>query len=506
MDIDLTKNKIDNNLTNNSANNLKNNSTDNSINILRGYKKFHLIGIGGAGMSAIAFILKGLGAEVKGSDLKRSRYTNLLVNENIEVYIGHDDSNVGNADAVIYSTAINDNNVELVQAKKRGIPVFTRGEVLSWILNNKKGIAVTGTHGKTTTTSMIALILNGLKLDPIVLIGGELNELGSNARYGNGEFLVAEACESDGTFLSYKPYVSVITNIEDDHLDYWKTLKNLKENFLSFLKNTKNDGFIVINGDDKDYIGTKSLENLKKEINRKIITFGLESYNTVSAKDIKLFNFSSSYKLLIKDDLKNDIENFENDKLLEADVKLNVPGMHNVLNSLAAFSVIYGLGLDIKEAVKLLEFFTGAKRRFEKRGEKKGALIFDDYAHHPTEVKATLQTALMEKKNGRIITVFQPHRYTRLLNLHEKFSLCFDNCDILVVSDIFGSDEKPIPGVTGKLLIDSLIENGFKNRLVYIPKLLDIKDFLLENIKENDIVLIMGAGDITQVSEELLKS
>ncbi len=467
------------------------------MEILNGHKKFYLIGIGGAGMSAIALILKGFGALVIGSDLKESRYTNLLENENIKVYIGHDKNHLeDDIDAVVYSSAIDSSNVELAEAKKRKIPTYSRGEILSWILNIKKGIAITGTHGKTTTTSMISLILNKLNLDPIILIGGELNELGSNARFGNGEYIVAEACESDGTFLKYRPFVGVITNIEDDHLDYWKSFANLKESFLNFLKNIKKDGFAVIDGDknkldNNNLFGLESIYSLEKIIGKKVITFGLESHNIVSATNIKLKNFCSTYTLLIENKRFN--------------VKLNVPGIHNIKNSLATFAVIYGLGLNIEKSAEIIEFFTGAKRRFEKRGEKKGALFFDDYAHHPTEIQFTLKAAELEKKDGRIITVFQPHRYTRLLNLYEKFSKSFDNCDILIVSDVFGSGEKPIAGITGKLLIDSLIENGFKNRLVYIPKISDIKDFLINNIKNGDIVLIMGAGDITRVTEDVLK-
>lgn len=473
------------------------------IDILNRYKKFFLIGIGGAGMSAIALILKGMGAEVRGSDLKESRYTNLLAREGITVFIGHDSKNIKDADAIVYSTAIDDRNEELVEARKRNIPVYTRGELLSWILNSRKGIAVTGTHGKTTTTSMISLILAGLELDPIIIIGGELNELGSNARYGKGDFIVAEACESDGTFLNFRPYVGVITNIEDDHLDYWKNFESLRESFQTFLKNIKYGGFAAVYGDD-EILG--DINRLSKSINRKIITYGLKSHNIVSARNIKLSNFTLTYTLIINDKQDEDFNDSGHENLEKYDIKLNVPGIHNVKNSLAAFAVCFGLGLDIARSANVIEFFTGAKRRFEKRGEKNGALIFDDYAHHPTEVKATLETALSEKKNGRIITVFQPHRYTRMLNLCEKFSNSFDNSDILVVADIFGSNEKPIPGITGKLLVDSLIENGFKKRLVYIPKISDIRDFLINNIKKDDIVLIMGAGDITRVTEDVLRT
>jgi UDP-N-acetylmuramate--alanine ligase len=456
---------------------------------LKKYKKYFLIGIGGAGMSAIAKVLKGLGHDVCGSDLKSSRYTSLLKNEGIEVFTGHDAANVRDTDAVIYSAAIPDDNVELKYAVSANIPVITRGEVLSWILNSKKGIAVTGTHGKTTTTSMISLILRGLDLDPTIIIGGELNELGSNARFGNGDYVIAEACESDGTFLMYRPYAAVITNIEEDHMDYWKDFDTLKKSFNDFLDNIRDGGFAVINGDEE----TASL--LEDKANLKSITFGLSENNDVSAKEIILSNYTSSFKLAIKD----------KERIKEFEVKLNVAGLHNIKNSLAAFAVCYGLSLDISKAAKTLEFFTGAKRRFEKRGEKKGAVIFDDYAHHPTEVKATLEAAAIDKR-GRIIAVFQPHRYSRLLKLHEEFSRSFDGCDVLIITDVFGSDEVPIPGISGKLLVDSLIGNGFKNKIAYIPLVGDVSCYLNSNLKKDDAVLIMGAGDITRVTDDLLKS
>jgi UDP-N-acetylmuramate--alanine ligase len=473
-----------------------------SNNDLDKYRRFYLIGIGGAGMSAIATVLAGMGFYVEGSDLKRSRYTLLLEEKGINVHIGHDRKNISDIDAVIYSAAISPDNVELSLARKKNIPVFTRGEILSWILNNNKGIAVTGTHGKTTTTSMIALILRGLELDPTIMIGGELNELGTNARFGKGEYVIAEACESDGTFLLYRPFIGVITNIEEDHMDYWKDFSQLKDSFGCFIKNIRNDGFVVINGDEPELMFMKTLTE------REVITFGIEKHNDIYAENVNLSNYSSSFELVFNrvKNAKGRVKASGPSKrdLIKIPVRLIVPGIHNVKNSLAALAVCWGLGLDIKKCVQIMQYFTGAKRRFEKRGEKKGAVIFDDYAHHPTEVRVTLETALLEKK-GRIITVFQPHRYSRLSTLHDRFKDCFSNTDILIITDVFASDERPIPGVTGKLLVDSLLDEGFPKKVVYIPNLVDVNDFLDSIIKKDDIVLIMGAGDITRVSEELLK-
>jgi len=456
---------------------------------LQQYKKFYLIGIGGAGMSAIAIVLNGMGYHVSGSDIKESRYTNLLKNEGLLVNIGHDRKNVEGWDAVIFSTAISKDNPELIAASESKIPIFSRGDILAWILNGKKGIAVTGTHGKTTTTSMVSLILRGLELDPTIIIGGELNELGSNARFGNSNYIIAEACESDGTFLKYQPFVGVVTNIEEDHMDYWKDFELLKNSFYKFINNIKKGGFAVINGDEI------RLADVLEHTEKKVITFGIGFKNDLRAENVKLLNFASSYDLVFK----------SSGSLNKLAVKLNVPGHHNIKNSLAALSVCFGLGLDMKKAINILQYFTGVKRRFEKRGEKSGAAIFDDYAHHPTEVKATLESAALEKKE-RIITVFQPHRYTRLAILHDRFSHSFTCTDILVITDVFGSDEQPIPGVTGKLLVDSLIEEGFNKKIAYIPKLTDVKDYLDANIRKGDIVLLMGAGDITRVTDDLLKN
>ena len=458
-------------------------------NCFKDYKSYFLVGTGGAGMSAIAIVLKGMGYKVSGSDIKESRYVNLLRNEGIKIYIGHRKENIVGFDAVVYSTAIPRDNIEILAAKEKNIPIFSRSDILASILNSRKAIAVTGTHGKTTTTSMISLIFRGLDLDPTIIIGGELNELGSNARFGEGDYVIAEACESDGSFLKYKPFVGVITNIEEDHLDYYKSFENLSRSFIKFVENTKTGGLVVINGDEvklNDIIGRKD---------RKIICYGIGKKNDIYAENIKIFNFTSSYSLIIK----------KGNKKKKIDVKLNVPGIYNIKNSLAALAVCYGMEMNMEKAVEILKFFTGIKRRFEKRGEKNGALIFDDYAHHPTEIKVTLEAANAEKRD-RIITIFQPHRYTRLQNLYNKFNDCFNNSDIVVITDVYGAGEQPLPGITGKLLLNNLIDGGFKNRIVYIPRLQDICKYLELNMRENDIVLLMGAGDITRVTEELLKN
>lgn len=456
---------------------------------LKKIKRYFLVGIGGAGMSAIAMVLNGMGLEVSGSDMKESRYTSVLKNEGIKIYIGHSKKNIKDSDAIIYSTAIPESNLEIKAAKEKKIPMFSRSDILAWILNSSNGIAISGTHGKTTTTSMISLIFRGLGLDPIIMVGGELNELGSNARYGKGDYVIAEACESDGSFLKYKPSVSVVTNIEGDHFDFYKDIDEIKQSFAKFIENTKPEGLVVLNGDEI------CLHDLLRTEGKQIIYYGISNKNHIYAENIKFSNFTSSYDLVVR----------TNRKLRKIKVKLNVPGIHNIKNSLASFAVCYGMNMDLQKAAGILKFFTGVKRRFEKRGEKKGAVIFDDYAHHPSEVKATLEAAA-EKRNRRIITVFQPHRYSRLANLKSKFNRCFNLSDLLIITDVYSSGEQPIPGITGKILVDNIIDSGFKNKIVYIPKLQDITEYLELNMKKNDMVLLMGAGDITRVTEEILKS
>jgi UDP-N-acetylmuramate--alanine ligase len=463
------------------------------------YTNYFLIGIGGAGMSAIALVLKGMGYKVSGSDIKESHYTTSLKKEGIKIYMGHDAANVADADIVVYSAAINENNIEIQEAKSKKIPVCSRADILSWILNKRKGIAIAGTHGKTTTTSMVSMILRGLDMDPTIIVGGELNELGSNAIYGKSDFVIAEACESDGSFLKYNPFISVVTNIEEDHFDYYKDMDELEKSFFEFISNTKEEGWIIINGDEID---RSRIDDMGKN---NIITFGLDKGNDITASNIKYSNLGSCYDLNIRHDRgKNKNGNLGSSNMETFAVHLNVPGLHNIKNSLAAFCVCYAVGIDPVKAAEILKYFTGVKRRFEKRGEKGGAIVFDDYAHHPSEVRVTLEAAL-EEKMERIITVFQPHRYSRLEHLKNEFSLCFNGADILIVTEVYGSGEQPIPGINGKVLLDSLIENGYPGKIVYIPGLSDITEYLNNKMRQGDIVLLMGAGDITRVSDELFR-
>jgi len=436
-------------------------------------------------MSAIALVLRGMGYDVRGSDIKDSRYTAMLRKEGIQVYIGHKGKSIQGSDAVVYSTAIPAGNPELAQAKARKIPCFSRSDVLSWIINMKKGIAIAGTHGKTTTTSMISMMLRGLDLDPTIVVGGELNELGSNAINGSSEYVVAEACESDGSFLKYRPYMGIVTNIEEDHFDHYTDMAEIRESFTRFMANIKKGGCLIINGDETDPADIPARKDLK------VLTFGIARDNDIYASCIRYCGLGSEYTLNTG---KNVIQ-----------VRLNVPGLHNIKNSLAAFAACSALGADLEKAAGIILGFTGVKRRFDKRGEKGGAMVFDDYAHHPSEVKATLEAASNNKKEGRIVAVFQPHRYSRLAHLGKEFGSSFHNSDILVITDVYGAGEQPVPGVNGKMLVDSVIENDYRNRIAYIPRLSDIPAYLDSQLRQGDILLLMGAGDITRVTDELFK-
>ena len=450
------------------------------------YRKYFLVGIGGAGMSAIALVLAGMGYDVRGSDMKDSRYTLLLRKEGIPVIIGHCGENVKDSQAVIYSAAIPADNPELIRAGKAGIPVFSRSDILSWIINLKQGIAVAGTHGKTTTTSMISMVFRGLGLDPTIVVGGELNELGSNAKSGNSQYVVAEACESDGSFLKYRPFIGIITNIEPDHFDHYSSMDQLKESFTRFMLNIKKGGWLLINGDETDPGSIPRRDDLN------IITFGLSAGNDISASDIGYRGLGSSYTL-----------DYGNSSLR---INLNVPGLHNIKNSMAALAACRALDQDMEKAAHILEGFTGVKRRFERRGQIRGAEVFDDYAHHPSEIKATLEAAFTGKGEGRVIAVFQPHRYSRLAHLSREFGGAFQKSDILVITDVYGAGEQPLPGINGKALVDSILDNDFSSKIAYIPRLSDISGYIDSQIRSGDMLLLMGAGDITRVTDELFKN
>ena len=443
--------------------------------------KIHMIGIGGAGMSGIAEVLKSRGHAVTGSDLKESPYTRRLRDAGITVYIGHAAEQVGDADQVVISTAIPKTNPELLEARRRSIPVVPRAAALASILEGARSIAVAGTHGKTTTTSMTAHALKALGEDPTALIGGELNDIGSNVAFGRTDLVVTEADESDRSLLQLRPQAAIVTNVEFDHPDFYASLDDVVDTFLKFVASLPADGHLVACADDP------SCPQLVAEAPCPATTYGITAGN-LRAEILT----PNSYAL------------FE-DGARHGTVELGVYGRHNVLNSLAAAGIARWLGHDAYHAARTLKDFGGVRRRFQLKGERSEVRVVDDYAHHPTELSATLEAARATMPpGGRVLAVFQPHRYSRTRKLYREFGEAFAAADAVLVNEVYGAGEMPQPGVNGKLIVDALCETPNHPEVYYIPQQDDIPWVLRDVSERGDVVLTLGAGDISRVGEELL--
>lgn len=434
-------------------------------------------------MSGLARIFLKKGYKVSGSDIKESRMTLFLREEGADICIGHDAANVNGADMVVVSSAILGSNPELKAAEAKGIPILPRAEMLARLTEGKTTITVAGTHGKTTTTSMIAKVLSESGLDPTFIIGGELNDIGSNAIYGEGEYLVAEADESDGSLLYLHPQYAVVTNIEADHLDYFGTYENVLKIFRQFLAQRDESGESFICGDDEN------LKKLARETGRSSVTFGLAPDNKIHARNVRLKRLSSFFEV------------YDGNVKL-GNVTLNVPGEHNVRNALGTFAVAKHIGLEPGRIVESLEKFPGVQRRFQVIGRINQIDIVDDYAHHPTEVAATLKAA-SDGAWDRVIAVFQPHRFSRTKYFHHQFGAAFAYADEVVITEVYGAGEKPIPGISGKLIVDATLEASEAKKVVYLPHKSDIKPYLAANTRPGDLVIFMGAGDIGAIGSEL---
>ena len=450
-------------------------------------KNIHLIGIGGCGVGAVGKILLEMGYKVSGSDIKENANTMRLKEMGAHLFFGHEASNVREADIVVYSSAISKDNPEILEAAARQIQIIPRAEMLSWIMaQSKVSIAVAGTHGKTTTTSMVSLVFDRTGQNPTFLIGGENNDVGGNARMGKGHYSIAEADESDGSFLLLKPKIEVITNIEADHLDYYSGIDMIFKSFLDFTDLLPDTGTLIICGDSEN--NRKLL--LETGTQAKVITYGIEKEAQIMAKNIVPGEGSSKFEV------------FNKGRLL-GEIKLNVPGRHNVENSLAAIACGLCAGLDFLAISSALRCFTGVKRRFQLIGKAMGVLIYDDYGHHPTEIEVTLRSARISWASvKRIICVFQPHRYSRTMHLRKEFGKCFADADMVIVTDIYAASEAPIEGISGETVVDEINKNGKKD-VVYIQKKQDITDHLFEIVKEGDLVITAGAGDIYLIGKEL---
>ncbi len=451
--------------------------------MLENMKKLHFIGIGGVGMSAIAYVVHKLGGQVSGSDEKSSRLTENLEREGVKIYYGHARGQIGQCDAVVLSTAINQSNPEVAEARERGIPVLHRSDILAALINSNFGIAVAGAHGKTTTTSMLSCLAVAAGLDPTVLIGGEVAALGGNARYGKSDYLIAEADESDGSFLKFFPHLAILTNIENDHMDFYHTMERMHGAFAQFAGQLAEGGALILCFDDK------ALRELAKSVKQKVISYAIDDDADYCAKNVQYDKDGTSYDVFYKGDLLGQI-------------RLAVPGRHNVLNSLAVVAAGRFLNLAFPSIADALQSFSGAKRRFEIKGRMNGALVVDDYAHHPTEIKTTL-TAARQTRPNRLICAFQPHRYTRTQFLKEDFGKCFDVCDLLILTDIYAASEQPIAGVNGQTLVEE-VKRQTGQEAVYAATVGDVADYLAGIAQEGDMIVTVGAGDIYKAGEMLL--
>ncbi len=446
----------------------------------------HFIGIGGYGMSAIAKVMLEMGYQVSGSDLAQQELTEKLAAKGAQVFIGHEAQNVKGADVVVYSTALAKDNVEMVAAEELNIPMLHRSQMLARLMNAKKGIAVAGAHGKTTTSSMIALVLERCSLDPTFIIGGEIMNVGSNAKAGKGDWVVAEADESDGSFLQYQPAIALVNNIEADHLEnYDGNFENLKKAYAQFLSQVKEDGKAVVCLDDQ------YLKEMISSVNSEVLTYAIEAEADFTARNIVLGDRKVSF------DVMRGVEAL-------GTIHLSVPGKHNVYNALATLITCMEAGLPFERIAEAITEFRGAKRRFQVLGEVDDILVIDDYAHHPTEIEATIQAAKATGK--RIVAVFQPQRYTRTFFLFEQFSRAFPEADEVIITDIYSpAGEKQIEGIDSAKLVELIRQNSNAN-VRYVPTKEQVQTYLLKSVRPGDLVITMGAGDIWKAAAGLAEA
>jgi UDP-N-acetylmuramate--alanine ligase len=449
------------------------------------YQHIHFVGVGGSGMSGIAEILLNLGYRVTGSDLRRNDAIERLEQLGAKVTTGHEAANVAGAHVVVYSSAVSRDNIEVQVARQRGIPVIPRAEMLAELMRLKYGIAVAGTHGKTTTTSMVGAVLAEAQLDPTVVVGGRVTSFGSNARLGQGEYLVAEADESDGSFLKLTPTIAVVTTIDAEHLDHYESLERIREAFTAFVSKVPFYGSAVL------CLDQPNIQMLMPQVSKRIITYGLESGADLVARRLRLSGMTSRFEVSHRG-------------AALGECALPIPGSHNVANALAAIGV--GLDLEIPFATiqRALAGFSGVQRRFQVLGEVGRITVVDDYGHHPTEIRATLAAA-KAGFDGRVVVVFQPHRYTRTLHLRQDFLTAFNQADVLAVMDVYSAGEPVIPGVTGEDLAEGIGAHGHR-RVTYVGSdRARVLDHVCEVVRPGDLVLTLGAGDVSQIGPELLR-
>jgi UDP-N-acetylmuramate--alanine ligase len=447
-------------------------------------RRIHFVGIGGSGMSGIAEVLLTMGYEVTGSDLKASDNTDRLVALGGRVFVGHAAANVEGAQVVVTSTAVSTDNVEVAAARSHDIPVIPRAEMLAELMRMKYGVAVGGSHGKTTTTSMIATVLARGGLDPTIVVGGRLHALGSNARLGHGQFLVAEADESDGSFLRLSPAVTVITNVDREHMDHYESMDELNRAFVFFANRVPFYGLCVLCVDDP------GVRAILPQVTKRSVRYGTGDEAEIRGSEIALDTHGSRFRVIHRGQAVGTIE-------------LQVPGRHNVLNALAAVAVGLELEIAFAHIAEALSGFRGVARRFESRGEAEGVQVVDDYGHHPTEIAATLAAA--RPRGGRVLVLFQPHRYSRTASLAREFGACFGDADRVWVLDIYAAGEKPLPGVTANTIVDAAREQG-ATHVEYAPDAAAAAAAAAHAAGSGDLVITLGAGDVWKLGDVVLET
>ena len=447
--------------------------------------KIHFVGIGGIGMSGIAEVLLNLGYKVSGSDLRGSETTERLEGLGAEIGIGHTAGNLQNVDVVVTSSAVHDDNPEVIEAKRLHVPVIPRAEMLAELMRMKYGIAIAGTHGKTTTTSMTAAVLGHGGIDPTIVIGGKLNAIGTNARLGQGKFLVAEADESDGSFLLLSPTIAVVTNIDADHLDHYSGIEEIKDTFVEFINKVPFYGLAILCLDDMN------IREILPRVKKRYTTYGLSAQADIRATHVRHDGFMTSF-----------IAHYKGYRLGE--IAFPMPGPHNVLNAMACIAVALELDVPFAAIQEGFAGFSGVGRRFTVKGEPQGVMVVDDYGHHPAEIKATLAAARQGWPERRIVAAFQPHRYTRTHELFNDFVTAFYDADVLILTDVYAAGEQPIEGATAERLAEEIRRHGQKD-VTHIANRELIPEHLAGIVKEGDIVITLGAGTIWQQGESLVR-
>ncbi len=450
-------------------------------------RHIHLIGIGGISMSAIAELLINQGYRISGSDTRDSKILDKLRNCGAEIFIGHDSNNIQNPDLVVYTAAIKNDNCERLKAKQLNITEIDRAEMLGLIMKNySKSIAVAGSHGKTTATSLISLILEYANLDPTIFVGGELDEIGGNIKIGNSEHFITEACEYVEGFLKFFPFVGIILNIDEDHLDYFRDINHIKFAFKKFIDLIPEEGFLIANKDDKN------IREIIHDVKCNLITYGIDSNSNFIARDI----------VFTEEGLPIFNVNFDDRDL--GPFQLNIPGKHNIYNALASIATAHALGVGPSETKKYIKKFKGIHRRFDILGEAKGCKIIDDYAHHPAEIRATLEAA-RNYPHREIWCVFQPHTFTRTKALLNDFAKSFDNADHVIITDIYAARETDTGEINSEILVNKIKEHNPENDIYYMKDFDKISEYIYENMNPGDIVLTMGAGNVYDIGKMILE-